>query len=698
MKASEAQLLQFISKSSQFIIPIYQRPYSWTLKQCEQLWNDIVRTGEDETIASHFLGSIMYIEKGLYQVSRMSPLLVIDGQQRLTTVTLLLVALADYLDTHPEAVTVEGFSPRKIRGYHLINDKEDGDLYYKMLLSETDKDTLNALVNQHEKPADYSLRIDENHQFFKTQLHQNPERVEALCKGLLKLMVVDVALERDKDNPQLIFESMNSTGLDLSQADLIRNFILMGLEPERQTELYTKYWRPMEKEFGQEAYSKSFDHFIRHYLTLKTGVLPNLRDVYGAFKRFTHKQGSLTETVGVLLPELRHFAHYYCCITQGIESDAELKQAFRDLKELKVDVSYGLMLELYADYASGQLSKADFVQAIRLVESYVFRRAICNIPTNSLNKTFANFSKSLDKSRYLASFQEHLWSLPSYRRFPDDAEFKKELVSRNVYHFRSNRYLLRRLENAGRKEPVAINEYTLEHILPQNPKLSTEWQLALGPDWQRIQETYLHTLGNLTLTGYNSEYADKPFAQKRDMQGGFAESPLRLNHMLRTLDQWNEAAIRERAHELAGKACEIWSAPEAAYKPEKSLPQTQNANNPLQDHLLKSPNQELFNALRHEILALDPCVNEEILKYYVAYKAETNFVDVEGYSSKIKLYLNLPFQALEDPRGWAKDVTHIGTRGNGDISVDYTDMSQVPYLMGLIRQSFDSQINADEED
>src|SRR5215211_485362 len=255
MKATEARLLDFLKRSPQFVIPIYQRTYSWTESECRQLWDDILRTGSNDAIAAHFVGSIVYIEKGLYQVSSQSPLLVIDGQQRLTTVTLLIEALARAVG---EAEPVEGFSAKKLRNYFLLNPLEDGERRYKLVLSQTDKASLIALLDGHPNPKDHSLRVEANFEFFQDRVAGAKGELAALCKGLAKLVIVDISLSRDQDNPQLIFESLNSTGRELSQADLIRNFILMGLEPTHQTRLYEDHWRPMELAFGQEAYGMHF--------------------------------------------------------------------------------------------------------------------------------------------------------------------------------------------------------------------------------------------------------------------------------------------------------------------------------------------------------------------------------------------------------------------------------------------------------
>jgi uncharacterized protein with ParB-like and HNH nuclease domain len=294
---------------------------------------------------------------------------------------------------------VDGFSQRKLRNYYLLNPEEDGEQRYKLILSQTDKSSLIAILNKSERPQDYSIRVTENLKLFETLIKERNDNLATVCKGLAKLVVVDIALSRDQDNPQLIFESMNSTGRELSQADLIRNYILMGLEPQLQTQMYEQYWRPMEVEFGQEAYGTHFDSFMRHFLTVKTGNIPNQGEVYEAFK--THARSPEVAKAGVeaLVADIRTFARYYCAMTLVVEADPDLKLAFQDLRELKVDVAYPFLLELYYDYALAELPKADFLSAVRLVESYVFRRAICAIPTNSLNKTFATFTKALKKDR-----------------------------------------------------------------------------------------------------------------------------------------------------------------------------------------------------------------------------------------------------------------------------------------------------------
>jgi uncharacterized protein with ParB-like and HNH nuclease domain/predicted transport protein len=694
MKASEAKLLSLLQNSRQFIIPIYQRTYSWTEKQCRQLWDDILRAGSSDAISVHFIGSIVYVEEGLSQATHLAPLLVIDGQQRLATLSLLLEALARELgDSEP----IDGFSAVKLRHYYLSNPLEKGERFYKLLLSQTDNASLKAIVTRSEQPKEPSLRVTQNFDLFTAWLKEQRGNLPAVCRGLAKLVVVDIALSRDQDNPQLIFESMNSTGKELSQADLIRNFILMGLEPGLQTRLYEEYWRPMELDFGQEAYGTQFDSFMRHYLTVRTGEIPREREVYEAFKDYSRSTPVQGAGIEALVKEIRAFARYFCALALGREPDATIGVAFHDLRELKVDVAYPFLLELYHDYANDTLSAADFAAAVRLVEAYVFRRAICAIPTNSMNKTFATFGKALQRDRYLESIQAHFLTLPSYRRFPADDEFRRDLHTRDMYNFRSRSYWLRRLENHGRKERVPVDEYTIEHILPQNLDLPAAWRQALGPEWQRVQQQWLHTLGNLTLTGYNTEYSDRSFTEKRDMAGGFRESPLKVNASLGLLEVWNEATIQERAGRLADQALAVWTAPKldtatlAAYQPEK--PATAGGYT-IEDHphLLTGGMREVFEVFRKEVLALDPCVTEEFKKLYVAFKAETNFVDVVPQAKRLILTLNTTFAEINDPKELCRDVTGMGRWGNGDVEVGLRSLDELPYVMGLVRQSYERQM------
>ncbi len=690
MKAQDLQFTQLIQGAKQFIIPIFQRTYSWEESHCEQLWNDIIRVGSSEDLDSHFIGSAVYIPEQETSAA-ISRWLVIDGQQRITTISLLLLALmrrlkAEGLDSPVSAAEVED--------YYLRNRYGKGEQNYKMLLTKTDKDTLIALLDGKSVPEDASQRIVENFEFFTDKVATAD--LDVVYTGIQKLMIVDVRLQQGIDNPQMIFESMNSTGKALTQADLIRNFVLMGLPHEKQTKLYNDYWRPMEILFGAENYNKHFDEFMRFFLVIHTG---NYRirkdDVYTEFKMYSRSHDDEP-----LLAALLQFARYYCCIALGNEKDADLAPVFHDIRELRADVCYPMLIEIYQDYEQHLLTKEEFVEILLLVESYVFRRAICDIPTNSQRQTFATFCRKLKKDRYMESVKATFMLLPSYRRFPKDDEFRRHLQTRNLYKFNRRSYWLRRFENFGRKERVMVQDYTIEHIMPQNAELSAAWKEALGDDWERVHEQYLHTLGNLTLTGYNSEYSDRPFAEKRDMDGGFAQSPLKLNEGLGNCTEWNEKEIKARASRLAERAVDIWTAPALTddvlevYR-EKKVETASDYT--IDDHpnLAAGHTRELFELFRKEVLALDECVREEFLKLYVAYKAETNFVDVVPQAKRLRLTLNMEFPEVDDPRGKCRDVTNMGRWGNGCVELALEQEEDLPYVIGLVRQALERQLGED---
>ncbi len=600
MEANAMKLLDFIGKSQekQFVIPIYQRLYSWGKEQCKQLWDDIIKTGGNDQIEGHFIGSIVFVHDGIYTTNH-NKLLIIDGQQRLTTITLLFIALRDHLNDEDELL--EKFSRQKIQNRYLINSDEKGDKKFKLILSESDKDTLLSLIDKdRRKPSEPSLKIMENFKLFEEWIRKNTDKLETIFKGLEKLMVVEISLERDKDNPQLIFESMNSTGKDLTQTDLIRNYILMGLEPEKQEIFYKKYWRAMEEDFKQNE--TLFNQFVRHYLTIKTRDIPNINKVYEAFKRYQQERGIETE---VLLQDLQKYCGFFCQIVFKKEADKDLNKALSFLVNLEMDVIYPLLLELYSDYSDGVLSKADFIPIIYLTESYICRRAVCGLGTNGLNKIFASFTKKINKDQYLESIKAHFLSLETTKgKFPKDSEFKNLFITIDFYNLKEKKYFFERLENFDTKEPVNTQECTIEHIMPKT--LNWEWERDLGENFQAIHDKYLHTIGNLTLTGYNEKYSNNSFQEKRDMEKGFKQSPLRLNQSLKDLESFGEKEIEKRANYLADWALKIWTYPKLdAETLEEYKPKKEKKAYDLSSYKFRSHSRELFDILSKEIKALD---------------------------------------------------------------------------------------------
>ncbi|GHQ17096.1 hypothetical protein VN1215_05890 [Helicobacter pylori] len=687
MEAEATPLLKFIidNQKNQLVIPIYQRLYSWEKEQCKQLWDDIIKIGGNDKMDGHFIGSILYVLNRITHSN--NALLIIDGQQRLTTITLLLTALRNHLS--------DKVKRKEIENHYLINSDKDGDKKFRLILSESDKDTLLYLIDKdRRKPSEPSSKIVENFKLFEEWIRKNTDKLETIFKGLEKLMIVEIALEKEKDDPQLIFESMNSKGMELAQTDLIRNYIVMETETEKQEGFYNKYWRAMEEEFKQNK--KCFDRFVRHYLTIKTRKIPNINKVYVALKDYRQK-----ERIGIedLLKDLQKYCGYFCRIVFKKEADKGLNNALGFLVDLEMDVVYPLLLELYSDYSDGVLSKQDFIPIIALTESYLVRRAVCGLGTNSLNKVFPSFTKHIQKDEYFKSLKAHFGYLTNNQRFPNNDEFKNLFITIDFYKKfkKKTKCFLERLENFDTEEPVDTEKCTIEHIMPQT--LEDEWKRDLGENFQEIHNKYLHTIGNLTLTGYNQKYGNKSFQEKQGMEKGFKDSPLRLNQSLRDLEPFGEEKIKKRANDLADLALKIWTYPNLnaetleKYKPKKDKKEKKVYD--LNSYKFSSRSRELFDILSKRIKALDERITESFMKAYITYKFNTIFTSIVPLKNGLTLMLKIKFFELQDEikeKLKIRDVSNIGHPCVGDIEVKLETKENIPYCLGLIKQALEKQM------
>lgn len=675
MDATKGNIYAILNGNKQFLIPVYQRYYSWETEQCSRLWNDIVDMQKKNKVG-HFVGSIVNIAEQAMPTG-VQKYMIIDGQQRLTTLSLLLIALRDYAEKHPEDGTINA---RRIDNMLLKNEYEDGDERYKLLLTETDRDLLISLVEK--KPiSDPGLsRILPNYNFFASKIADMELQPKDVYEAIGKLQIVNITLDRNVDDAQAIFESLNSTGKELSESDLIRNYVLMGLEPSEQRYVYEHMWRPMELLFAYEKQDSVMDRFFRDYLTMKTTRIPKIDRVYEGFKAY-HLNCEFA-TIRELCADLLIYATYYTNMIFRRSDNTILKSLYSDIGDLRMEVAFPFLLKVHNDCAEGVITGDDLIEIIKMCISYVFRRSICDIPTNSLNKTFATLRNEIKAD--------------DYKEFPNDEKFEKAFVSRDIYNMRSRNFILSHLENFGNKAPIIIENYTIEHIMPQNSNPSDEWKTMLGADWREVQKTYLHTIGNLTLTAYNSEMSDNPFMVKMDMEGGFKESALRLNTYLVKLSEWNEQHIKGRAKLLAEKAKQIWEYPEIS---DAELAPYQIEEKPAQKYTIDSYDinaftRTLFDMLDRRICNLSPDVKREFKKLYIAYKLDTNFVDLVVQKQRLRISLNMKFSEIHDPKGLCKDITGIGRWGNGDVEVFFEHTSEIDDIMELIEQSYSKQ--ADE--
>ena len=689
MDARKGNLYEILNGNKQFLIPVYQRYYSWDIEQCTRLWNDIAEMQKKGKVG-HFVGSIVNIAEQAMPTG-VQKYMIIDGQQRMTTLSLLLLALRDYAIKNPDDTTINA---RRIDNMLLKNEYESGDERYKLLLTETDRDILMRLVEEKPIPDDTRSRLLDNYKFFAGKIADKELQPAEVYESIGKLQIVNITLDRTVDDAQAIFESLNSTGKELSESDLIRNYVLMGLEPTEQTYVYEHHWRPMELLFVYETQDSVMDRFFRDYLTMKITRIPKQDRVYEEFKLY-HLNCEFG-TIRELCQDLLTYAKYYTDMVFKRSSNPALKSLYEDINDLRMEVSYPFLLKVHNDYAEGIISEDDLKLIIRLCISYVFRRSICDIPTNSLNKTFATLRNEIRQDDYVNSIKAFFVMRDDYKEFPNDDKFTAAFVSRDIYTMRSRNFILSHLENYGNKAPIIIENYTIEHIMPQNSSLSPEWQQMLGANWREVQKTYLHTIGNLTLTAYNSEMSDHPFMVKMDMEGGFKESALRLNAYVVKLTEWNEQRIKERASLLADKAKQIWAFPDMTAA---ELAPYQTVEKPAERYSLETYDtnvftKTLFEVLDRRIQNLSPDVKREFKKLYVAYKLDTNFVDIVFQKQRLRISVNMKFSEVIDPNGICRDITGLGRWGNGDVELYMEHTSDVDQIMEIVEQSY--RLQADE--
>ena len=585
MDANSRSILGLIAEmNTRFVVPVYQRPYSWGEQQCLQLWDDILACGRQRA-SFHFTGSIVTIQDGTMSEQGVTPLLLIDGQQRITTITLLLVALARLAGKDGGAKLP--FTREEIvdSGY-LTNHFRTGDDHYKLTLSKSDHDTFRSLIDNLEDSAKPvvtgSERLLENLAFFERRVAALDD-VASVWEGLRRLEVVSIALSQGQDKPQAIFESMNSTGKDLSSADLIRNFVLMAYPVEEQHDMYQTYWRPIEEILGSDAYGKTFDDFIRSYFTVAYAPESMAKaDVYQTFKRYVLFNGyHRNDRMKNLSLKVKRFASYYARVTTGEVDDADVRQVLRHLSLLDMPVVNPLLLALFDSYDHQAFSRDEFLQMVATLESYLFRRAVCDCETSVLAPFVASLIARLDAVRNEGgNVVEALSAMllneaGTSRRFPTDAEFSRALRTRDSFGFSRSFYLLARLEEAmGASAMPRRGDWTVEHVMPVHALNDGSWTEALGDNPDRAFEETVNCLGNLTLTTEAFDLQDGSFADKRQRIEGDGSYPA-ISRAIVEAEAWGPEAIRTRCDGLVARALELWGIPELpeekcrAYRPSR---------------------------------------------------------------------------------------------------------------------------------
>lgn len=567
MNGNAQKLIKYLDGASKrFIIPVYQRNYDWKMEHCKQLYDDLVKIIRQNR-KSHFFGSIVSVQS---ESGTMEEFLIIDGQQRLTTISLLLLAIYHLLSSG-KMVSRDHQLTDKILKKYLIDEYEPEEKRIKLKPIKNDQKAFGILFDQDEEYIpDSNLTI--NYRYFYDRIQRGELDIDELFDAICKLEIINISLNHE-DNPQLIFESLNSTGLNLSEGDKIRNYILMGLPNDQQTKFYEKYWNRIESYTDYDVSS-----FVRDYLSIKQQSTPNMNSVYPTFKKYV--EDAEVADIEPLLKDLLEYAKRYAFLIKGGHSDERLNSCIYRLNRLSTSVTRPFLLEVIRLSESGALTADELIEVFHFTESYLFRRAICDLPTNALNKIFLLLHREIirfdgDESHYVEKFKYALLSKRERTRFPSDEEFAECMSTRNIYGMnpKNKLYLFERLENSETSETKDVwghldrGEYSIEHIMPQH--LTAAWIVSLGDNYEAIHTNWLHRLANLTLTAYNSRYSNSPFAEKRDMPHGFKDSGLRINQWVGRKEQWGLPELEERDQLLKNTVIGIWPYPTSNYHPQK---------------------------------------------------------------------------------------------------------------------------------
>lgn len=646
MKAQDLPYTRLLNSAVQFVIPVFQRDYRWTEDQCSQLWEDVYEAGKEN--APHFFGPVVYIASGDVGAA-FAKWLLIDGQQRITTVTLLLAALAD----HANDLGQERLS-KQIKNYFLVNSEEDDDRRWKLVLRERDEATLRWIVNGERKPYEISPPIKQNCDFFRSKLNDlDIAMTNLIYDGIGRLVIVDTRLDRHIDDPQKIFESLNSTGIDLTQSDLVRNYILMGLPEEQQARLYGEYWRDMEEFYS--GTDSQFDNFLRDFIALETRSQKQGRidEVYRTFQSVFKEHMRETDRLEELLARMRRLAQFHSALVVGRKDIHGTKTHLSRLRSLAT-TSAILVVQLLDAREDGYISRDDLFESLDLIEGYIVRRAVCGSQTRSYWKQFAELAYCLkeEKTSVLDLLKANIYNLPHSYAFSNDTEFKRALLEQELYRRPICRYLLDRLENADSEEKTDTSSYTIEHIMPQ--EMTKEWKEMLGADWKNVHETWLHRLGNLTLTAYNQKYSNHPFKNKKEMNDGFASSPLRLNKYVGSQESWTGKRMKKRAKNLTQRALRIWSelhvsdaalrhAEQRALEREASQQDIEVVLSNFDEHARK-----LFRSLRTKVFKLHDEIIEISSQKSVSYHIPEFVCEVVPRKGYILVLLNIDYDDVSD--------------------------------------------------
>lgn len=678
MDANKTPLITFLSGKKQFSIPVFQRKYAWTdTGDCNQLWDDVLRSGKDvlrsrqtarpfasdEDRPHHFLGSVVHKPASGHSAG-FPRWQVIDGQQRLTTLTLLLLAIRDHLRAASSASPESLPSPEELNAEYLVNAFQTADDRYRLLLGRQDRAVLTALIDRHDH-SEASSQVSANYAWFRTRLTElDPADLSRVWEGIGSLVIVEVTLHSN-DDAQMIYESLNSTGIPLRTSDFVRNYILMGLDVDYQTDLYNRFWSKIENLYRD--HDNELDDFVSDYVDLIQGSVTRTKkdEVYPRFRKYWRKRRSVQEGIEPSLVHMLRLARHHAAFRLGHpvsgisdESIARLRQSFARLRHMTAGgrtpaITVMRLLDCHQDRS---LTSTDLLATLSMIESFLVRRAACRLPTNSYEKVFALLASKIGSSDPLSDLRVALHRRPWNYEFPSDSQLARALREDDLYPQRRHvcKFLLDRIENHGREEIVNTSKFTIEHIMPQTVRETSahgrawiEMLEEAGFDWKDAHDTWLHRIGNLTLTGHNWDYSDRPFGDKKGMEFGFSQSPLRLNDFVAKQVAWTPNEMRARTEELLATAIKIWpqlrvaeSLVERAVIREKL---SEAKGRTVEDISMEPSIRKFFDEIRARLQDIGSNITEIPEEGSVSYWRSRYFLEIVPQKYRLDLLLALEF-------------------------------------------------------
>ncbi|MFV8479523.1 GmrSD restriction endonuclease domain-containing protein [Mycoplasma sp. T193] len=680
MKADKSNILDILAAQAKYIIPIYQRPYSWGYNQISKLWEDIVKTYKFNK-EDYFIGAMVAVAE-TPSPNEINKFVIIDGQQRITTLFLLLIALRDCYSENNQSDRADEIHRAYLTTVYL------GNTYNRIESKKKDQEDLITLITNTADINKNSLII-KAYNFFKMQILRSDIPYDELRKTINKLWAVQIILDKDHGDAQAIFESLNSTGKILTASDLIRNFLLMNIDYKYQDDIYNQYWMKLEKLFTIDNVFNNplADNFIRDYLIMQNNNIQSKNNLYDEFKTYFYNLNLNNKNIEVCKELCNKAEIYHQIINGNYKKDKEIENLLINIKNLQNNVIYPFIMKLMVFYQEEKITREDVILALQLSISFILRRHVCALPSNSLNKIFAQLFGRIDLNNFSKSINEFFFSLKNKDRFPNDVEFMHCLATFNAYKSKHIKYILKSLEEFNNKNLININSATIEHIMPQGV-LNDEWQQMLGPDCDLVQEINVHKIGNLTLTNYNSEMSNNDFLTKLAQDGGIKLTPYKLNQYFIKNDiiEWNEAEINKRSEFLANEAVKIWIYP----KVDKDFIGRRKGYYSNIDHFVTSSwTREIYQNIHDYAMNLDPRVTFNITKKYIAYRLNNKTIlSLVLKKSLITVGLHMKIDEINDPENICRDVTKIGHNHSGKSEFHYTKKTNPTYAFDLILQSF----------